>query len=119
MSFIKQKRKMYPITPDMIDEVLVDRICISLPFQRGCITHVLAWLANSPIALTADMDEHLKDFIDDRPELIAEFQRIGYLQKEDPLPEEVKALLWNSSYSGYQTQNKTVIAAYKFGKESK
>lgn len=55
---------------------------------------------------------------------VTEWQRRAFLRRPDPVPEEVKALLWDVPANGIderhaaRAHNESVIIAYKLGKES-
>jgi hypothetical protein len=132
------------ITPNDIDFDLAETIrrqAFSNMPDISLVRAVLAWLANNPILPDADQANHLMneqarhDSVrstrdptygerrDYASLIVNEWQKIAYLQKEEPIPEEIKSLLFADPDSPLTPHgrevNERIVQAYKFGKESK
>lgn len=119
---------MSKVTADMIDDELVEKIWDEgATLTRNDIRKVLAWLANNPVPATwsdierieqAELSEEDRQMGNSLTPVRAAtaWQRIAYLKKEEPLPEELKNMIRTMDTTIYAEKFKNcVIEAYKIG----
>lgn len=116
---------MSKVTADMIDDELVEKIWDEgATLTRNDIRKVLAWLANNPLVPSNEQADQLWH----HPKVLSgddhyakamsrDWQRMAYLKKEEPLPEELKRLQEAPFDKGSFTEmwNERLLQAYKLG----